>query len=66
MLMFYLTIAGTSSFFESGTALERRRRSSSAEGTSGGGGEHERDKAPSRKGGGVGDLPHENFVIKDD
>ena len=59
----FLIIQGRRRLLESGTAIERRRRSPSAEGTSGG--EHERGYDPFSLGG-LGDLPHENFVIKDD
>ena len=53
---------GRRRLLESGTAFERRRRSPSAEGTCGG--EHERGYNPLSLGG-LGDLPHENFVIED-
>ena len=58
------TFQGRRRLFESGTAIERRRRAPSAEGTSGGGGAREGYDPLSL--GGLMDLPHENFVIKDD
>ena len=67
--MIFTNEAGPSSFFESSTTMECNQRSSSASrgvGVVWGWGKAREGGKPFPRQGGLGDLPHEKFVIKDD